>query len=92
MKAEWTNKDSLTQCETTKAILVIDMPTNCIDCPVRCDGYTPNEFIEKSNKKPSWCPLRPMPKKQYSSEKDEYVDLLNEGWNRCLDEIMGEKE
>ena len=37
MKAEWTNKDVLTQSETTsqsKSILVIDTPTRCFDCPL----------------------------------------------------------
>lgn len=36
MKAEWTNADALTPSQTTgKSILVIDMPKNCEECPLR---------------------------------------------------------
>ena len=36
MKAEWTNKDSLS-IESTgkKAVLVIDMPNNCEECKLK---------------------------------------------------------
>ena len=44
-----------------KAILVIDeMPVSCDKCEVRCGGYTAKEYAEKSIKRPSWCPLKPM--------------------------------
>lgn len=49
-----------------KAILVIDdMPNSCDECEVRCGGYTAKEYAEKGIKKPSWCPLKPMPEKLY---------------------------
>lgn len=36
MKAEWTNADSLTESQTTKAILVLNgMPNSCAVCPYR---------------------------------------------------------
>lgn len=39
MKAEWTNKDSLTPSETTgettEAILVVDMPRSCAECKLK---------------------------------------------------------
>ena len=55
--------------------------------------------------KPKWCPLRPMPQKaeayaisntdravviKYSGKK--YHPLYAQGWNACLDEIMGTQE
>ena len=47
-----------------KAILVIDdMPNSCDKCEVRCDGYTAKEYSEKGIKRPSWCPLKPIPEK-----------------------------
>lgn len=43
MKAEWTNKDVLTQSETTgqsKAVLVLDeMPKSCYSCPLTYIDY-----------------------------------------------------
>lgn len=65
-----------------KAILVIDkMPNSCDECEVRCDGYTAKEYSEKSIKRPSWCPLKPMP---YKSVWD---NDFSDGWNACLKEI-----
>ena len=57
-----------------KAILVIDeMPVSCDKCEVRCDGYTAKEYAEKGIKRPSWCPLKPMPKK---FNDDVYEDWM----------------
>lgn len=101
MKAEWTNSDSLTTSQTTKAILVIDMPKSCEDCPCwnaddRKDwcGATNVTLtgcdIEKE--RPSWCPLKPMPNKKTIFHEYEFEDLMNLGWNACIDEILGETE
>ena len=73
-----------------KAILVLDkMPNSCDECDVRCDGYTAKEYAEKGIKRPSWCPLRPMPTRV---EHEEGLDsAFNIGWehgyNACLEEI-----
>ena len=73
-----------------KAILVIDMPSNCDECKCnlrgRCVPMDNNTPIEKG--KPSWCPLRPMPEK--FTKKG--WDTIAYGWNKCIDEIMGETE
>ena len=53
-----------------KAILVINMPKSCWECPCY-DGYwqcgaTGNGFDtqdEIHNQRPDWCPLKPMPEK-----------------------------
>ena len=75
-----------------KAILIIDMPESCKDCKLRftdewCDfcAYANPErdgvwhYVTK-NSKPDWCPLKPLPPK-----------LDNEGWNDCIDTILGEE-
>lgn len=91
-----------------KAILVIDMPSKCGECPlayrdmlgVVCelndDGYV------KEWKKPNWCPLRPLPKKNEIKNEEEFMNVcgwmyevqtgMDIGWNDCLDEIMGEEK
>ena len=109
MKAEWTNKDVLTQNETTgksKAILVIDMPKHCFDhCPleydaISCNCADPEDVIgdeELSDKeRPSWCQLRPLPKRKEVHYTDplfgEVENLTNIGYNKCLDEILGGEE
>lgn len=48
-----------------KAILVIDMPNNCNECPIKssigygkwCSGYD-DARIDNYPKKPDWCPLK----------------------------------
>ena len=87
MKAEWTNSDSLTTSQTTKAILVIDKPKDCFTCELGgskvCIGG---------------CPLKPMLIKQDTKSTigidlvDSFKDGWNYGWNACIDEILGETE
>ena len=38
---------------------------------------------------PEWCPLKPLPHKL---QADWYTDGYKEGFNACLDEIVGETE
>ena len=81
-----------------KTILVINgMPENCDECPLQrwgIDGWncTPmNKVIEDD--KPSWCPLKPLPKRnEYRADTkhedmDEYSTGYADGWNDCLKEI-----
>lgn len=88
MKAEWTNRDSLsteTTSQNSKAVLVIDMPTHCGECPVKCR-------MRGINHVPTWCPLKPIPQKMRTDEDDIEEDSYWNGWNDCLDEITGETE
>ena len=78
-----------------KAILVIDMPNSCNECEVRCTGYTAKDYAEKGIKRPSWCPLRPLPQKKgkYGEAHEYDTDIHYEiGWNECLAKITGERE
>ena len=100
MKAEWTNKDVLTQSETTgqsKSILVIDTPNNCEECNIiylqRCGESTCDS--SDWSRRPSWCPLRPLPPRKNNNESEMVGCLQMDigytlGWNSCLDEIVGD--
>ena len=102
MKAEWTNRDNLSiniTGQNSKAILVIDMPKNCNWCPlhhyvlddvlnewfVNCQLDT---FVDEDEKRPSQCPLRPMPEKNtWDVTENGHVTEFAEGWNACLEEL-----
>ena len=86
----------------SKAILVIDKPSNCIQCPcIRINSfYDVCQLAKRTlpfNEKeiPDWCPLRPMPEKKeticYQGESWSSVEKKTEnvGWNACIDEIGG---
>ena len=70
-----------------KAVLVIDMPTHCGECPVKCR-------MRGINHVPTWCPLRPLPLKGTMENVDEceYNRGFVDGRNHCIDLIMGETE
>ena len=71
-----------------KAVLVIDMPNNCGECKLihlQGIGESICDAVDWS-KRPSWCPLRPLPNKLKETNDDAI------GWNACLDEITGETE
>ena len=71
-----------------KAMLIMDMPSRCGDCPC-FDNFNrmcqeEHKFLSMveiniKNKKPTWCPLREV------TEKD--VEAI--GYNACIDEILG---
>ena len=88
-----------------KAILVLDMPKSCTDCPylgfetdttkpacVICEGrFKKDEDIE--NERSIICPLKPLPRRiSFSKYGDPYDSGFYTGWNTCLDEITGEAE
>lgn len=90
----------------SKAVLVMDMPECCADCPC--------SFFERDNPelnlicgatgedannvgKPDWCPLVPVP--EHITEPidaddigKDYSEGTMDGWNACIDAITGEKE
>ena len=81
-----------------KAILVIDMPKNCAECKlIHLQGIGEGTCnAVEWEERPSRCPLRLLPQKketrygvQYSGLAEEY---RKEGWNECLDAILGEME
>ena len=86
-----------------KAILMMEMPENCLECPMEMDveDTSGNKWqgnicrgcgkrnADKS-KRPDWCPLVPMPPKRDCAP---YGTFYSEGWdmgfNACLDAIEG---
>ena len=49
-----------------KSVLVIDTPNDCYECPCYYEDKDMCEVFNKNTKadngRPSWCPLRPLPK------------------------------
>lgn len=104
MKAEWTNKDSLTSGETTKAILVIDVPMLydgrhlCNECPIWNNEHCFCQY--DFNMKTKGCPLRPLPQfmdeavpyQVSETEVDCYQDPYATGFNDSIRLITGETE
>lgn len=45
----------------------------------------------KSESKPDWCPLKPLPEKDdfVNVPHDEYYTGYHDGWDNCIDEITG---
>ena len=80
-----------------KAILVIDMPTNCRSCDklVR-KGCLKGDY--RKDERPKQCPLKEMPKKRkLPADMVDYTNYGEEPWftdgfNACLDELLGEEE
>ena len=96
MKAEWTNKDSLS-IESTgqKAILVIDMPKNCAECKLMYLQGIGESICNAVDweERPSWCPLKPIPSfKAVDLNDARDVVMFCHGYNTCLNEITGETE
>lgn len=74
-----------------KAVLVIDMPNNCEECEIiylQAHGERSSCDSGDWSKRPSWCPLRPLPEKMTWGHTVDYI----EGYNACLEEITGETE
>lgn len=88
-----------------KAILVIDMPDKCWKCPI-CASYQTSAFSIREywctanenedvdpDKKPDWCPLKPVPEKYdviaAIENNPNYDPSYDIGRNDCIDEILG---
>ena len=85
-----------------KAILVIDMPKACAECKLM-SLYGIGESICNPvdwERRPSWCPLKPMPMKRETHVYWKSVGIGNiptheisdydKGWNDCVDFLEGE--
>ena len=84
-----------------KAILVIDMPNSCDECPLFnnyysdmcCRGlnYRRIDYPYPENVRQNWCPLKPVPEK-YDMDNcvcdRDYDGEYEHGYNACIDEIL----
>lgn len=80
-----------------KAILVIDMPKGCCECPlaVETGAYdscciTGTRITSNDNFKFPWCPLKPMPDKQRFNGVVDYDNDYLYGWNACINKILSD--
>ena len=92
----------------SKAVLVMDMPNSCSDCICRYISSTGKticrakieELKPKSDKRPDWCPLKPIPQKKdicgtYNSEyyaNGGIMPSVKIGYNACIDELLKGEE
>jgi hypothetical protein len=59
-------------------------------CP--CDKDDVTAYI-RNDTKPDWCPLKPMiEKKDRNKVVGDYLRGRCDGYNTCIDEILGDKE
>ena len=86
-----------------KAILVIDMPKSCEECPI-CASWQSSAFSIREywctafdnidvypDDKPRWCPLKPAPEKSLTGNSDYYQwGDWEDGWNSCVDSLIDE--
>ena len=59
-----------------KAILVVDMPNNCEECKIiYLQGRGESSICDSGDwsKRPSWCPLKPLPDSVTEEETGAYV-------------------
>lgn len=79
-----------------KSVLVMKTPKTCENCYMLSHNYCnfqcliTGELIEKSNNRPDWCPLKPLPEKStIENDMTDYQHGLVDGRNQCIDEITG---
>lgn len=89
----------------SKAVLVIDMPTECCVCRFnqhtdRCHAIKPAGYCNAYRHvgglkgRPNWCPLVPIPEKVTEPIDSEdvgkdYSEGTMDGWNAAIDAIGG---
>ena len=88
-----------------KAILVLEMPSSCLECPIGEDMSIPIETCikcpfgkcvidEEVMTRPNWCLLKEVPEKKNRNNRvvGDYLRGRSDGYNACIDEILGDKE
>lgn len=80
---------------SNEAVIVLKTPKTCNECKLSYGlvGWLCMLTGKSVNlmKKPKWCPLMDLPEKDnFDDPYDEYYTGYRDGWNRCLEEIVGE--
>ena len=81
----------------SKAVLVMDMPSSCDECPLfgshysdmtcKANGRSINYTYPKDERQ-VFCPLRELPeKKEDNANNSESFACFKLGYNACIDEI-----
>jgi hypothetical protein len=87
----------------SKAVLVMDMPSSCLECPIGQNESIPLETCircplgkcvvdAETETIPDWCPLKPMPDKRSTEYNPARNPYITEGYNACIDELLAYKE
>lgn len=77
-----------------KAILIIDMPVTCRECPCFYDYLHCNAKIGLNvlgDERPKGCPLKPLPAKIDRYPCGVYYEGYGDGWDDCIDKILGDE-
>lgn len=89
-----------------KELLIVEEPIVCDMCWLSVQKAKGvycryKHRYNEEHKKPTWCPLKPMPQKyqigiEYDVKKgatfDDYIEVgCKIGWDACIDEILGEQ-
>ena len=73
-----------------KAVLLFDMPKNCMECSQRYEMCP--HFVE-ADSRPKDCILRALPEKRHREEYHyQWERSYDNGWNRVIDRITGDAE
>lgn len=78
----------------SKAVLVMDMPESCQECPLKHDNYCEADAEKRSayfHEIPDWCPLV-LSLEKMLPDPEEKGNGFVDGWNACIDAITGERE
>lgn len=81
----------------SKAVLVMDMPKKCTECDIcqhEDEGWLYCTYCHRNAHAfdiPDWCPLKLIPDKMegYDSIKWQWGEY-EDGWNHCIDSLIGE--
>ena len=88
----------------SKAVLVMNMPKNCLECPIGKNMSNAMEVCikcpfgrcaidEETKTIPSWCPLKEVPKKKSANNSlNVFKDGSVYGYNACIDDILEDRE
>lgn len=83
----------------SKAVLVMNMPKNCMKCPIGKNMSNAMEVCikcpfgrcaidEEAKTIPSWCPLKEVPKKMEYDGLMDTEEFYIDGYNACIDDIL----
>lgn len=80
-----------------KSIIMFDTPDSCGECFCQ-KGYTvygyacglTNRMNKDAHCRPGWCPLIPLPERHIASKTATGYEIgYEDGWNECLEKIVG---
>lgn len=78
----------------SKALLVIEMPENCLECPffLQEDIQCSHVKWPAKTRRHMGCPLKPMPLMKTTMEGFHDRETAVDGWNACVEALGGDEE